>query len=129
MKVLMIDDDESELEAVRIILESRNYEVLLASDGRTGLTLAYSEKPDLVIVDLLMPPPDGFTVCEQLQQGIGGYCPPLMVLTALGEKMHKSPDSAEIQFRVEADDYVEKPISPEDLCKRVDALLSRYRKD
>lgn len=125
IKILIIDDDESELEAMRIALESRDYAVLLASDGRAGLEMAESLQPDLVIVDLMMPPPNGFTICEQLRRTEGASRPAVMVLTGLSEKMHKAVDSADIRLRVDADDYMEKPIDPEDLFKRVDALLSR----
>jgi len=125
MKILIIDDDDAELEAMRVALESRRHEVLLASDGCTGLEMAEKTRPDLVIVDLMMPPPNGFTVCERLRRAEGDFHPAVLVLTGLSEKMHKTVDSADVRLRLDADDYIEKPVDLEDLFKRVDALLNR----
>jgi len=121
-RVLIIDDDESEVEAMRVALESRHYHVLTAADGRAGLEIARNCHPELVIVDLIIPPPNGFAVCDELRNALGAYHPMIMIVTGLGEKMHKNKNSAEIKLRMDADDYLEKPIDPADFLNRVDAL-------
>ena len=122
-KVLVIDDDPDFIQYVEMILERHGYRVLAASDGRTGLSLARSERPAVVLVDLLMSPDDGFVVCEQLRE-----CPELqgvalIVVSAIRRKLHKTIASPDVGAKLDADAYIDKPFDPETLVRTVDEMV------
>ena len=121
--ILIIDDDESDLAAMQTVLEATGCHVATGLNGEEGLQQARRLRPDLVIVDLLMPPPDGFEVCRRLEEDERLRHIPRIVVTALGEKMHKSTGSIDVQSRVDAHAYMEKPVDLEALGRRVEELL------
>jgi len=125
--ILIIDDDELDLAAMQITLESQGYEVLTSRSGDDGLRRAREAAPDLVILDLLMPPPDGFEVCRRLAQDPQLRNVPRIVVTALHEKMHKATTSADVRTRVDADVYMDKPVDPETLVSCVRELVERRK--
>ncbi|MFH0965497.1 MAG: response regulator [Planctomycetota bacterium] len=125
--VLIIDDDEMDLAAMQISLESQGYEVLTTRSGEEGLRRAQESPPDLVIVDLLMPPPDGFEVCRRLALDPCLRKVPRIVVTALHEKMHKAATSADVRTRVDADLYLDKPVDPDGLASCVRELVERHK--
>lgn len=118
MKVLFADDDANMRAAVRIILTSAGYEFVGATDGADALEVYASERPDLVILDVMMPRLNGFEVCERLR----GRDPelPVLFLTAKGEL-----DDKRAGFGSGADDYMVKPFEGDELLLRVAALLRR----
>jgi two-component system, OmpR family, alkaline phosphatase synthesis response regulator PhoP len=118
--VLVIDDEKDLVELIRYNLETDGYKVIGANDGESGLSLAASDNPDLVIVDLMLPGMDGLDVCRLLRKGSGTSGVPIIILTA------KSAESDRVVgLELGADDYVTKPFSPRELGARVKALLRR----
>ena len=124
-KILVIDDDPDILDALSIILEAKDYQVSTARDGIEGLTNLKAEKPDLLILDLLMPKMDGFAVLKELQDGRWTKYRniPIVILSSVREEASRRRYELETALELRVDDYVEKPVSPDVLLKRVDNLL------
>ena len=129
-KILVVDDDPDFLDALTMILESQGYEVVTARDGVEGLANLKAEKPDLMILDLLMPKMDGWAVCKELQdprwskyKGI-----PILILTSVREEASRRRYELETGLELDVDDYVEKPMAPDILLERVGKLLKKKRK-
>ncbi len=122
-KILVVDDDPDFLEATRIVLESKPYRVFLASDGAQGLRLAREVRPDLIILDIIMPLKDGFTVCEEIKNNPEFQGIPVLMLTSLSQKLPETTYSLQQGLMLEADDFVDKPVAPAELLARVARLL------
>ena len=120
-KILVVDDDPSIVDLVRLYLEREGYRVLVAYDGLEALELARQQQPDLVVLDLLLPEVDGLDVCRILQTESGV---PIIMLTAKTAEEDKL-----VGLRLGADDYVTKPFSPRELVARVEAVLRRVGKE
>ena len=119
-KVLLIDDDAALLKLLGQYLEQAGYKVSRAANGRQGLQTLYNERPDLVVLDVVMPRLDGWTVCERIRD-LSDV--PIIMLTAKGEEVNKLRG-----FRLGVDDYITKPFSFAELTARVDAVLSRIQR-
>ena len=124
-KILLIDDDVDFVEATKIVLESKPYEVIVAYDGDDGLRKAREENPDLIILDIIMPGKDGFSTAEYLKKDSKLSKIPVLVLTSYAEKGGESSIAASGGLTLETEDYIDKPISPEELLKRVEKYLKR----
>jgi len=124
-KILLIDDDVDFVEATKIVLESKPYEVVVAYEGEEGLRKAREEKPDLVILDVIMPVKDGFTAAEQLKKDPQLNKIPIMMLTAFAEKGGETSIATSRGLTLEAEDYIDKPVSPEELLRRVEKHLKQ----
>ncbi|MBL7061332.1 MAG: response regulator [Dehalococcoidia bacterium] len=123
-KILLVDDDPDFVAATKTVLESRSgYKVLTASDGVFGLLIAKAEKPDLIILDVIMPFEDGFTAARQLKVNPELSKIPVIILTSFSQRMGETDVSVAQGMELEAEDYVEKPVSPQELLRRVDKLL------
>jgi two-component system, OmpR family, alkaline phosphatase synthesis response regulator PhoP len=118
-KVLVVDDEINLVELVESYLKREGFEVLTASDGRVALELARTNKPDLIVLDLMLPGLDGIEVCRQLRQFSDAY---VVMLTARAEEVDKI-----VGLAVGADDYLTKPFSPRELVARIKAMLRRPR--
>ncbi|MGW2641647.1 response regulator transcription factor [Streptomyces sp. NPDC001348] len=118
-RVLVVDDDPTVAEVVAGYLGRAGYTVDRADDGPTALTRAAAHRPDLVVLDLMLPGMDGLEVCRRLRAG--GPVPVIM-LTARGDE-----DDRILGLEVGADDYVTKPFSPRELVLRVESVLRRTR--
>lgn len=116
--VLVVEDNADLAFGLRNNLEIEGYEVSVAKDGPTGLSLARSSRPDLMILDLMLPGLNGYRVLQTLRAE--GHGVPVLILTAKGEEADKV-----LGFRLGADDYVTKPFGVLELLARVDALLRR----
>lgn len=129
-KILVVDDDPDILDALTMILESQGYQVVTARDGIEGLATLKAEKPDLMILDLLMPKMDGFTVCKELQDPRWSKHKdmPILVLTSVREEASRRRYELETGLELNVDDYVEKPISPDILLSRVEKLIKKKQK-
>jgi two-component system alkaline phosphatase synthesis response regulator PhoP len=123
-RILIADDEADILEIVGYNLEREGYEVITAKDGQQALDLAKREKPDLIILDIMMPYKSGIEVCNLLRSHPDFKETLIIMLTALNdESTHiKGLDSG-------ADDYISKPISPKVLVSRVNALFRRVNKE
>jgi len=124
-KILLIDDDVDFVEATKIVLESKPYEVVVAYEGEEGLRKAREEKPDLVILDVIMPVKDGFTAAEQLKKDPQLNKIPILMLTAFAEKGGETSIATSRGLTLEAEDYIDKPVSPEELLRRVEKHLKQ----
>jgi len=123
-KVLLVDDDVDFCEATKLLLDSKGYQVVLAHDGKEGLNKASAEKPDLVILDVMMPEMNGYDVCVVLKADAELKKIPVILLTAVDQHLFKTTYTNVMGCMTEADDYVAKPVEPEELVKRVQDLLS-----
>jgi DNA-binding response OmpR family regulator len=117
--VLVVDDEPTITEVVSRYLERAGYAATTAADGLEAIRLAGESRPDLVVLDLMLPELDGLQVLRHLRDGEGGRTP-VILLTAKGEQ-----DDKLAGLRSGADDYVVKPFSPSELVARVDAVLRR----
>ncbi len=124
-RILLIDDDPDLVETTRTVLESRNYRVTAALDGVEGLRLAREDPPDLIILDVIMPFKDGFTVCEELKRDPVLSSVPVIMLTSFAERHGESGLPVSAGLSLEAEDYLDKPAPPGLLLERVEKLLAR----
>lgn len=118
--VLIVDDDPNVVALGRVYLERDGYRVLAAGDGARGLALAREERPDLVVLDLMLPRLNGLDVCRALRREAGTKDLPIIMLTARVEEEDRL-----VGLDSGADDYVVKPFSPRELAARVRAVLRR----
>ena len=117
-KILVADDEQQLALAVKIRLQTRGYQVVTASDGRQALELAEKERPDLVILDVLMPVMDGYSCLRELNNRFGRGKIPVIILTAR--------DRMKDLFELEGiEDYVIKPFDHEDLLLRIERAFKR----
>lgn len=127
--ILIVDDDPDIREAVKIVLETQPYELTFASDGEECLEQVKKNTPDLIILDLLMPKKDGFEVIKELR-GYHNYTRiPVLILTAVNKEAGDRRYELETGLSMDVDDYIEKPIQPDDLIHRVKKILARGRKE
>jgi two-component system alkaline phosphatase synthesis response regulator PhoP len=120
--ILVIDDEEDLIELVRYNLNKEGFEVIGAGDGESGLRQARQNKPDVIIIDLMLPGMDGLEVCRLLRSGDETAHIPLVMLTAKGSESDRV-----VGLELGADDYITKPFSPRELAARIKALLRRTR--
>lgn len=119
-KIVVIDDEQDIVDVLTYNLESAGYEVSSANDGRSGLKAVTHTKPDLVILDLMLPDISGTEVCRSLRALNPARHMPVLMLSARGEEIDRV-----VGFEIGADDYVTKPFSVRELLLRVRALLRR----
>lgn len=124
-KILLIDDDPDLLNAVSMILESKNYEVAAAFGGIEGLEKAKTEKPDLIVLDVMMPDKDGYAVCKDLKSDPQLSKIPVILLTGVVSHISTTRYTQQMGLETEADDYIDKPVEPDVLVKRIETLLSK----
>ena len=123
-KILLVDDDQDFVASTKTILESRpDYKVLTASDGVSGLQIARAEKPDLIILDVIMPFENGFTAARELKAAPDLSRIPIIILTSFSHRKGETDVSVAQGMELEAEDYVEKPVEPQELLRRVDRIL------
>ena len=119
-KILIIDDDVDTLRLVGLMLQRQGYEIIAASNGSQGLTKALEERPDLILLDVMMPDMDGYEVTRRLRKNPVTVAIPIMMFTAKTQL-----DDKVTGFEVGADDYLTKPTHPTELQAHVKALLAR----
>ena len=119
-RILVVEDDPAILRGVRDNLQYESHEVLTATDGEAGYRLLAEKKPDLVILDLMLPKINGYELCRRVRGE--GITTPILMLTARGEEVDRG-----MGLDLGADDYVTKPFSVPELLARVRAILRRVR--
>jgi DNA-binding response OmpR family regulator len=124
-KILIVDDDPDLVEAVTMILESKKYDVVAAYGGLEGLEKAKTEKPDLMVLDVMMPDKDGYAVCKEMKADPKLRKIPILLLTAVVSKIPTTHYTQQMGMETEADDYMDKPVEPAELVKRIEALLAK----
>lgn len=117
-KVLIIEDEPDHIMVIKARLEPMGYEVIAAIDGEEGFTKAKTAKPDLIILDIMMPSLDGFGVCRLMKADPATKGIPILILTALGTK-----DLAEKCLEAGADDLLQKPWDAKDLEEKIKRLI------
>jgi DNA-binding response OmpR family regulator len=123
--ILLVDDDRDFVEAMTAVLES-SYDLEVAYGGQEGLAKARASRPDLILLDVIMPDEDGFTVCEKLKADPALADVPVIMLTSLPEGLGPS---GKVGCISEAEDYLEKPVRPAELLRRVSKFLSDGTQD
>jgi two-component system, OmpR family, alkaline phosphatase synthesis response regulator PhoP len=119
-RILVVDDDKQIVRLVRSYLEQAGYAVLTAADGTTALRTIRTERPDLVVLDLMLPDQDGWTVTRAVRGDANQADLPIIMLTARVEDTDKI-----VGLEIGADDYIAKPFNPRELVARVRAVLRR----
>ncbi len=128
IKILFIDDDPNVHMIVKKVLESKSYQVITALDGEEGLRKVVEEKPDLIILDVIMPGRSGFEVCRELKthhQYHSFAKIPVLMLTVYPDDREQMHLSAREGMTMEAEDYLHKPFNPDELLARVEKLLEK----
>jgi len=130
-KILVVDDDPEIREAISLILEANGYKVVTAQDGIDGLNKLKEDKPDLMILDLLMPRLDGFGVCKELKDPRWAKYAniPIIILSSVREDASKRRYELETGVQLDVADYVEKPIEHTVLLERIGKILKKEGKD
>ncbi len=118
--ILIIEDEKDIVDLIDYHLKQAGFIVIKAYDGASGLDKARKEKPDLIILDLMLPEMDGKDVCKSLKSNPETQSIPILMLTAKAEEVDRI-----VGFEIGADDYVTKPFSPRELVLRVKAILRR----
>ncbi len=125
-KILIVDDDPDMRLAIASVLTSRSYKIVEAGDGREALVKLQEERPDIMLLDLLMPKMDGFAVIKELRDNPDKGYPdvPILVISSIREEASHRRYELELGRRLEIEGYIEKPIEPFVLLERVEKLLS-----
>ena len=117
-KILLVDDEKDMVELVASRLKASNYTVILAYDGQEALDKAHKEKPDLIILDLMLPKIDGYKVCAMLKHDVRYSSIPIILFTARAQELDKVTDE-----EVKADAYITKPFEAQALLAKIKELL------
>lgn len=122
-KVLLVDDDPDFVEAVKVIVESGGYEVRVAYDGKEGLEAVAEEKPDIIVLDVMMPVMNGHEACTALKKDPATAKIPVILLTAVAERVTTSTYTHRDMLESEAEDYMPKPVEPKELLELIKSWL------
>ncbi len=122
--VLVIDDEPDLVEMLKMALE-RQFEVIVAYDGKSGVEKARSERPAAIVLDIMMPEKDGFTACKELKSDPQTSSIPVLILTGVAEYFSRTQFSKSRGMELEAEDFMSKPVDPNELVRRVGALLKK----
>jgi two-component system alkaline phosphatase synthesis response regulator PhoP len=123
-KILIIDDELHIVELLRYNLEANGYKVNFSLNGREGLNIAFDKKPDLILLDIMLPELDGFDVCKEIKRNKETESTPIIMLTAKSEEFDKI-----LGLELGADDYITKPFSVRELLARIKAVMRRNIKE
>ena len=121
--ILVVDDDPDILDGILAVLESQPYRLQTARDGKRCLEMIEVERPDLLILDLLMPRMDGFAVIRFLRENLEYDKLPIMVLTTVVEDASRRRYELETGMNMDVQDYIQKPVLPGELIRRVKRIL------
>jgi CheY-like chemotaxis protein len=122
-KILLVDDDENLVEAMRATLLSKDYNVVVAYNGEDGVAKAKLEKPDLIILDIMMDKKHGYAACAELKNDPVCADIPVIIISGVGEHLHESQWTHAQGRTLLAEDFVEKPVKPAELLKLVEQMI------
>ena len=125
--ILLVDDDIDFIEATKAVLKSRaSYRVTCAYNGEEALERIKEEKPNLIILDVMMPKKHGYALCEELKNNPEYSDIPILLLTAVGSEISRTRYTTQMGLMTLADDYIDKPVKPGELLSRVEHLLEAH---
>lgn len=116
--ILVVEDEPTTLKLIKLVLQQEGYRVLTADDGPTGLRLATTMQPDLILLDIMLPGMDGFTVCRYLRQDTATLHVPVVMFTGLDR-----PADQRNAYAAGSDDYIVKPVRRDELLEKVRSAL------
>ena len=119
VKILVVDDDIHATTLFETILTAKGYETVIVNDSAIAVNVANTSRPDLIILDLMMPEPNGFEVCRTLRSNTRFSQIPIVIFTAMGDN-----ESRNTAFEIGADEFLTKPFRVEDLMRRIQELTS-----
>jgi CheY-like chemotaxis protein len=122
-QILLVDDDPDFVEAVKVIVESGGYDVQVAYDGQEGLEAVAEQKPDLIVLDVMMPVMNGHEACAKLKADDATTEIPIILLTAVADRVTTSTYTHRDMLESEAEDYMPKPVEPKELLERIKSWL------
>jgi two-component system alkaline phosphatase synthesis response regulator PhoP len=122
-KVLLIDDDPDFVEAIKVIVENGGYDVRVAYDGAEGLEAVAKDKPDLIVLDVMMPVMNGHETCAKLKADPATAKIPIILLTAVADRVTTSTYTHRDMLESEAEDYMPKPVEPAELLNLIKSWL------
>ena len=117
--ILLVDDDPDFVEAVKVIVEKAGYNVRVAYDGQEGLEAVKEKLPDLILLDIMMPVMNGHEACAKLKGNEETADIPIILLTAVADRVTTSTYTHRDMLESEADDYIPKPVEPNDLLELI----------
>jgi len=123
-QILIIEDDKHISKLVKYNLEKAGYDCTVADDGEEAVNILSKERPDLIILDIMLPEMDGFELCRVIKQDVKLKSLPIIMLTAKGEEVDRI-----VGLELGADDYVVKPFSPRELILRIKIILKRGKSE
>ncbi len=124
-KILVVDDEPDMVEMIKTALESASHRVVAAYNGKEGVKKAKEEKPDAIILDIMMPEQDGFVTCKELKEDPTCKGIPILILTAVSEHFANTRYAKSMGLELEAEDYIDKPLDPKVLLARLAKLLQK----
>jgi two-component system alkaline phosphatase synthesis response regulator PhoP len=122
VKILCVDDEKKNLELLEAFLEPKGYAVLFAENGKVGIEMVKRDRPNLILLDVMMPEMDGLQACRELRKDSGNRVIPIMMVTS----SDKDKDIVQ-SLEIGADDYIIKPVSKKELLDKVVNLLSKAK--
>jgi len=124
-RILVVDDEPDMVEMIKAALESASHRVIAAFNGKEGIEKAKKEKPDAIVLDIMMPEKDGFAACKELKGDPACKDIPILILTAVGEHFANTRYAKSMGLELEAEDYIDKPLDPKLLVARLAKLLKK----
>jgi two-component system alkaline phosphatase synthesis response regulator PhoP len=125
-KVLLVDDNPDFIDATKLVLETKGgYDVVVAYDGVEGIEQVKSQNPDIIILDVMMPNKHGYKMCEELNADEKYRNIPIILLTAVASNVKDTEYTHRMGMETEADDYLEKPVDPDELLKTINFHLTK----
>ncbi len=122
-KILVVDDEPDVVEMIKVALEGASHQVVVAYNGQEGVDKARSQKPDAIIMDIMMPVKDGFVACKELKDDPSCRDIPILVLTGVSEHFAHTRYAKSMGLELDAEDYIDKPVDPKALLARLDRLM------
>ena len=124
-KILVVDDEPDMVDMIKTALEGSSHNVIKAYNGQEGLDKARKEKPDAIILDIMMPVKDGFVACKEIKDDPVLRGIPVLILTGVSEHFSNTRYAKSMGLDLDAEDYIDKPIDPKLLLVRLDKLLKK----
>jgi CheY-like chemotaxis protein len=122
-KIMVVEDDLDEAKLIKMVLEGEGYEAVCAFNGKEALEKLESDKPALIVLDVMMPEMDGFSFCSKVRSSPEYENIPVIMLTGVAKRIHDTKYPMNGIMRAEAEEYLEKPVKPEDLLQAITKLL------